>query len=36
MFRKSPFIEIVKLPDKSIKAPLVDDFSGLKAETPVT
>ena len=36
MFRKSPFIEIVKLPDKSIKAPLVDDFSGLKSETPVT
>jgi len=30
IFRESPFIEIVKLPDKNIKAPLVDDFRGLK------
>jgi len=36
MFRESPFIEIVELPDKNIKVPLVDDFSGSKSEIPVT
>lgn len=33
MFRESPFMETVKLPDKTLlEAPLVDNFSGLKVE----